>query len=289
MSRASLDRWIRAWRAGGFDALVPSGRHAEPSTPAQVLELAAALKREVPGRTAAQVAAILAEHTGGVVPSPRTLQRHFAAGTEHSSRRAPAAGVRPVRGRHPERTLDRGRVTRAGHRRTQDVPDGVHRRPLPGVDRLPVGPQRRHPPPRAALRAGLAARGIPHVVYLDNGAAMVSKQLLRALAVLGIRLTHSRPGRPAGRGKIERFFRTVRDQFLIELAVPGATSTIADLATLNELFAAWVETVYHQVLCSRTSVTVLPQDIGDSSTGVGGDTSRVGGVDIGVWVAHRGG
>jgi len=57
----------------------------------------------------------------------------------------------------------------------------------------------------AALRAGLACRGVPKVVYLDNGAAMVSKQLLRALAVLGIQLTHSRPGQPAGRGKIERF------------------------------------------------------------------------------------
>ena len=60
----------------------------------------------------------------------------------------------------------------------------------------------------AALRSGLAARGIPQVVYLDNGAAMISKQLLRALAVLGVRLTHSRPGQPQGRGKIERFFRT---------------------------------------------------------------------------------
>ena len=53
VSRVTLDRWIRAWRAGGFDALVPSARYAEPRTAASVLELAAALKREVPGRTAA--------------------------------------------------------------------------------------------------------------------------------------------------------------------------------------------------------------------------------------------
>nr|MDQ3384239.1 DDE-type integrase/transposase/recombinase [Actinomycetota bacterium] len=105
----------------------------------------------------------------------------------------------------------------------------------------------------AALRAGLAARGIPQVVYLDNGAAMVSKQLLRALAVLGIRLTHSRPGQPAGRGKIERFFRTVREQFLIELTAPGALAKVGDLATLNELFTAWVETVYHHRVHSETS------------------------------------
>ncbi len=47
VSRASLDLWIREWRTGGFDALVASARHAEPRTPAAVLELATALKREV--------------------------------------------------------------------------------------------------------------------------------------------------------------------------------------------------------------------------------------------------
>ena len=104
----------------------------------------------------------------------------------------------------------------------------------------------------AALRSGLASRGIPKVVYLDNGAAMVSSQLLRALAVLGITLTHSKPGQPAGRGKIERLFRTVREQFLVELDVPGVTRAIRDIAELNELFAAWVETVYHQRVHSET-------------------------------------
>jgi len=69
----------------------------------------------------------------------------------------------------------------------------------------------------AALRAALAARGLPDTLYFDNGAAFVNAQLLRACAVLGIRLVHSRPGRPQGRGKVERFFRTVREQFLVEL------------------------------------------------------------------------
>ena len=77
VSRASLDRWIRAWRGGGFDALMPDPRRAEPRTPAQTLELAAALKREAPERTAAHIAAMLAAHAGWA-PNERTLQRHFA-------------------------------------------------------------------------------------------------------------------------------------------------------------------------------------------------------------------
>ena len=59
ISRVTIDRWILVWRRGGFDALLPSARYAQPRTAAAVLELAAALKREVPARTAAQVRAIL--------------------------------------------------------------------------------------------------------------------------------------------------------------------------------------------------------------------------------------
>jgi putative transposase len=112
----------------------------------------------------------------------------------------------------------------------------------------------------AALRAALAARGVPDMLYLDNGAAFVNAQLLRSCAVLGIRLVHSRPGRPQGRGKIERFFRTVREQFLVELnhhtgghGRPGA----ADLTELNRLFAGWVETIYHPRVHAETGTSPL--------------------------------
>jgi putative transposase len=47
---------------------------------------------------------------------------------------------------------------------------------------------------------------------------------------------------PEGRGKIERFFRTVREEFLVEI---GDGPGIRDLAELNRLFTAWYETVYH--------------------------------------------
>ena len=77
---------------------------------------------------------------------------------------------------------------------------------------------------------------------------MVSRQLLRACASLGARLVHSKPGRPQGRGKIERVFETVRAQFLVEIEARPP----ADLAELNRLFSAWVETVYHRRAHSET-------------------------------------
>ena len=104
-----------------------------------------------------------------------------------------------------------------------------------------------------ALRRGILSRGLPKTVYLDNGSPFVSRQLLRALGILGIRLVHSKPGRPQGRGKIERFFRTVRDQFLVE--VPH--SDISSIEVLQSRFQGWVEQVYHKEIHSETCMSPL--------------------------------
>ena len=75
-SRDTLDRWIRRYRAGGFEELIPSVRALSPRTDSATLELAAALKRENPARTAAQVQRIL-RASAGWSPSESTLLRHF--------------------------------------------------------------------------------------------------------------------------------------------------------------------------------------------------------------------
>jgi putative transposase len=258
VSRVTLDRWIRAWRTGGFDALVPTARNVEPRTPASVLELAAALKRETPGRTAAQVVAILNEHAPGMSPSSRTLQRHFARlelNTRPDGSPPAAFGRFEADAPNDRWTGDALHGPVVGGRKTYlfaFLDD--HSRVLTGYrwghseDTLRL---------EAALRSGLASRGIPKVVYLDNGSAMVSTQLLRALAVLGIRLVHSQPGKPQGRGKIEKFFRTVREQFLVELTAPDALAHVDGLRGLNELFTGWVETVYHHRVHTETEQTPL--------------------------------
>ncbi len=253
VGRSTLDRWIRAWRAGGFDALVPEARAAEPVTPTEVLDLAVALKLERPGRTAAQVCRVIAAERGWA-PSPRTIQRHFA---REGLNRRPDGSVPEAFGRFEAEVTNALWTGDALH-----GPIIASRKTylLAFIDdhsRLLVGYRWCHTEDtvrlEAALRAGLAARGIPAGIYVDNGSAFASKPLLRACASLGIRLTHSTPRRPEGRGKIERFFRTVRDQFLVELE-PAA---IADLAELNRLFAAWVETIYHRRPHSETGEAPL--------------------------------
>ena len=87
-----------------------------------------------------------------------------------------------------------------------------------------------------ALRYAISRRGIPQKFYSDNGSCYRSDQLERILASLGIALTHSRPYRPQGRGKIERWFKNIRDSFL-----PMLDPAPLPLADLNDKLDAFVE------------------------------------------------
>jgi putative transposase len=252
VSRNTLDRWIRAYREGGFEALVPAPRRVKNRTPERLLELAIALRREQPARTAAQIHRIITEAEGGA-PTARTIQRHLAA-----------AGL-PWKGGQVARALGRFEAEFRNELWTGDALHGPlidgHRTFLfcflDDHSRLFCGYRwaAREDVLNAsrALRAGIAARGVPKAVYVDNGSPFVSGQLLRATAVLGIRLIHSRPGRPEGRGKIERAFRTVREQLLVELE----DRPPASLQELNALFQAWVESVYHRRAHSETGQAPL--------------------------------
>jgi putative transposase len=71
--------------------------------------------------------------------------------------------------------------------------------------------------------------------------------------VLRAKLIHASPRAATTKGKIERFFRTCRDRFLVEIA----DRDDLELAELNRLFGAWLEVVYHQRVHSETGQTPL--------------------------------
>lgn len=263
-SRETLDRWIRRYRIGGFEALVPAPRRLAIRTDAHVLELAASLKRENPTRTAAQVARILRTATGWA-PSESTLLRHF----HRLDLMGPNAG-------QPSAVFGR---FEAADPNAMWVGDALHGPRVGGRktylfaflddhSRLATGYRFGYAEDAVrlavALKPALAARGVPCSVYVDNGSAFVDAWLLRACAKLGVSLVHSAPGRPQGRGKIERWFRSVRDQFLVEVTDTTSEDLIAAgidhagaLRELNRLFVAWVETEYHRRVHSETAQTPL--------------------------------
>lgn len=255
VARGTLDEWIRAYRRGGFQALVPRPRVVVPRSAPEMLELAFALKRERPQRTAAQVREIMLAAGDGAVPGLRTLQTHLAR---------QGLNVR-ADGRSPGKVY--GRFEAPG-RNVLWTGDGLHGPKLDGhaaravllafIDdhsRLLVGWRWGTGEDvfrlEAALRAGLMTRGVPEAILVDRGSAFVSSQLLRACAVLGVRLIHASPRAATTKGKIERFFRTVRDQFLVEI------DDGVELAELNRLFSAWLEVVYHRRAHSETGQTPL--------------------------------
>lgn len=88
--------------------------------------------------------------------------------------------------------------------------------------------------------------GIPQRFYTDNGSAYVSRHLKILCARNGIDLFHTPPFVPQGRGKVERFFRTVRDQFLCD--------SFKTVKQINDAFQSWVgryhETLHSSLKCS---------------------------------------
>jgi transposase InsO family protein len=96
-----------------------------------------------------------------------------------------------------------------------------------------------------ALSQALIFRGLPRKLYCDNGSAFRSKQLEFAMASLQVSLIHARPYSPQGKGKIERFFKTVRSGFL-------ARELPDNLEELNRKFKDWLDNRYHQSIHSST-------------------------------------
>jgi putative transposase len=252
--RSTLDRWIRAYRQGGFEALKPAECCPGPRTPASMLDQAAALRLELPARTGGQIAEILARLHGDAAPSARTVERYLRA-----------RGLSRARLGGSERAYGRFEASAPNELWVADVLHG----PLVGGRRaylfLALDDHSRFVVAarfafaettlalEGVLRTGFLALGLPDCLYVDNGSPFASVQLQRICAVLGIRLVHSAPGRPQGRGKVERFFRTVRERFLVELdgREPGS------LEELNRLFTAWVHQAYHRRVHTETGETPL--------------------------------
>jgi putative transposase len=103
------------------------------------------------------------------------------------------------------------------------------------------------------LRQAIAARGLPSRLYVDNAKIYRSPQLARIAASIGILIVHTPPYQPEGRGKIERYFRSLRQDFLTALD----PKTLLTLEQLNERLWHWIDTVYHRAEHSALGATPL--------------------------------
>lgn len=102
-----------------------------------------------------------------------------------------------------------------------------------------------------AIRAAFYKRGVPESLYVDNGSIYTSKEIIQICARVGCLLHHTPVRDGAAKGKIERFFRTVRDQFL------SRWLDLSSLDSLNRQFVAWVEEQYNAQKHSVLEMTPL--------------------------------
>jgi putative transposase len=90
-----------------------------------------------------------------------------------------------------------------------------------------------------AIRAALYKRGVPEQLLVDNGSIYCSQEITLICARVGCILRHTAVRDAAAKGKIERFFRRVRDQFLVRKL------DLSSLEALNRQFTHWVEQDYN--------------------------------------------
>jgi transposase InsO family protein len=102
-----------------------------------------------------------------------------------------------------------------------------------------------------ALRAAFYKRGVPRALYVDNGSIYTSKEIIQICARVGCLLHHAPVRDGAAKGKIERFFRTVRDQFL------ARALDLSSLEALNRQFTHWVEEHYNAQIHSVLGLSPL--------------------------------
>jgi len=250
LSVDTLLDWALRYRRGGFTALAPQPRRdrgrSRALTP-QLAELIERLKRENPHRSGTTLLRELAlvSHVGSV--SPSTLYRFLKQrGLTQRQLLAP-----PVRKKFEAEFSNQIWQSDMLFGPYVQHPGGGKRQAflyaiLDDASRLIPHAQFYVQQGLDALldclRQAVAARGLPLRLYVDNAKVYRSQQLARIAASLGILITHTPPYQPEGRGKIERYFRSAREQFLGNL--DGKLSL--SLEELNQRLWAWIDQVYHR-------------------------------------------
>lgn len=101
------------------------------------------------------------------------------------------------------------------------------------------------------LRKAVIKYGAPDSFYVDNGKIFVSEQFKLLCARLGIKLRYATPYHPAGKGKIEIYWKTVQDSFISEIK----RNPVKSLSELNDLYFAWMNTEYDKKVHSSIGMT----------------------------------
>ena len=264
---ATLKRWLRLYRQRGFEALKPKPR-SDAGRPRRLRgEALAAIRgkcKAYPHWTVKKLYEDLQQHDqlGDPPVCYNTLLR-----TVQREKLLPPAGRTDARKRFEHHEINElwvcdfmhGPRVRYGGRTAKSILCAI----IDDHSRMIVGhafsPQETVSALTVVLKEAFLAYGLPRRLYVDNGPAFSSDLLAHSCALAGISLIHSKPYDSPSRGKIERFFRTVRERFL------SGVSDLPLLDELNEAFALWLKEDYHHK--QHTGIDQRPIDRYHASAG----------------------
>lgn len=271
-SKRTIEAWLYAHRRDGFYGLMPTERRDKGATRVltdQVQELILAMKREDPGRS---VPLIIRElETNGVVSrgelKPTVLRRMLrskglsgpqmkvTAVERHRFVAESCNGLWQGDACHGPKVFDpaQGREVRA---KIFGLLDDKSRL----VTHLLGSFSERQEDFLRLLHESVRRRGVPRAILLDNHGSFTGSDVRITCAQLGIRLVFARPRDGQSKGKVERFWRTLRAHVLDRLQ-PGAVETLDEL---NLRISTWVHSDYnlrpHEGVGGRTPLSVFEED-----------------------------
>ncbi|WP_276624190.1 DDE-type integrase/transposase/recombinase [Syntrophomonas wolfei] len=269
ISDRTLRRYLAQYKAEGFSGLKPKGKgrqSSEDAIPANILEQAILLRRELPKRSVSQIISIL-EWDGLVQPGQikrSTLQEKLTE-RGYSSRHMRMYADSGVAARRFQKKY-RNQLWHSDIKYALYLPIGkdgakkqvylvtfvddatrlvLHGQFYPVLDQVIV---------EDCFRQAILKYGVPEKVYFDNGSQYRNKWMIRACAKMGIRLIYAKPYSPEATGKVERFNRVV-DSFLSEAVLEKPQT----LDKLNELFQVWLTECYQNKPHSGLNGNISPE------------------------------
>ena len=251
VAEETIRSWLKKYRKGGFDALQPKTRTDKGKArrlPVEVADVLLAIKEETPELTVPLV--IKKARMSGQVPA--TLQLPQSTVYKLLARHGLTQKKSPVQDHRRFSYQYAGDLFMSDVMHGPAVKDGGRKRKtyliafIDDATRVIPYAAFAHSENTAAfmevLKQAVLRRGIPMRLFEDNGSAFRSQHLSLVCAKLGITLIHARPYHAAAKGKIERWFRTIRLTFLPLLSERDMQS----LEAINRALWTYIETEYHR-------------------------------------------
>ena len=301
-SRRSIRRWRQYYLEGrqhcppGLESLYPKSRtdQGEPRVlPPEIIDRAVVLREEMPSRKTGRLIELLkleAKAAGQAIPelSESTLNYHLRR--KNATRKKLRSKDRVFRRfQHPHRnSCWQG-----------DWAEGIWlAHPITGKDRKCylhafIDDRTRYIPHAEfyfrqnlpcledCLRKAILKGGIPEMTYVDNGSSYQAGQFKKIAARLGTNLVFATEFCPEGKGKVERWIRTIKDDFFAEAQLSGVKS----LDELNTFLWSWLEEVYHPRIHSSTKASPRQLWLADSDRARVIEPEKL--VDVFLWEENR--